>query len=57
MQAMPCAYCSAAVKTVNPSLLSIHIGTTGLVVVKENLKKQKAPVDICPQTSDRPIVP
>lgn len=57
MQAMPCAYRSAAVKTVNPSLLSIHIGTTGLVVVKENLKKQKAPVDICPQTPDRSIVP
>jgi hypothetical protein len=52
VQAMPWAYRSPAHKAVDPPLLSIHIGATRPVIVKENLKKQKTLVDECSQTSD-----
>jgi hypothetical protein len=57
VQAVPKSgsYCSSALKAIHSPLLSIHISTTGSVVVKENHKKQKASVDDYSQASDRSI--
>ena len=59
VQAMPepGAHRSSAYKALRPPLLSIHIGTTGPVVVQKNHKKQKASIDKCSQTSGCPIDP
>ena len=57
VQAMPCAHRSPAHEAVGSSLLSIHIGATRPIVVKENLKKQKTPVDKRSQTSDCSVEP